>query len=66
MTAQEFERKLMEVARENLREDIDADAYVDFVLNQMWDGEKYVDQDGYTYHEIGSRYTRHKNPIVIS
>ena len=66
MTNEEFEARLYEAANENLRKEYDAEVYVDAVLNEMWDGDKYSDNSGNTYHEIGSLYTRHGRPVIIS
>lgn len=66
MTNEEFEARLGAAAHENLRKEIDAENYVQVVLGMMWDGEKYSDDSGNTYHEIRGHYTHHGRPVVVS
>lgn len=67
MTNPEFEAALGIAAHENLRKEMDAERYVQVVLDMMWDGETYRDQSGDAcYHEIGKQYTRHGRPVVVS
>lgn len=66
MTKEQFEIQLGIAAHENLRDDMDAERYVQVVLDMMWDGDTYTDHDGDTYHEIKAHYTKHGQPVVIS
>ena len=67
MTNPEFEAALGIAAHENLRKEMDAERYVQVVLDMMWDGETYRNQDGDAcYHEIGKQYTYHGKPVVVS
>jgi hypothetical protein len=66
MTNTEFEIALEKAAAENLRLGIDAAKYVEVILNEMWNGERYEDQDGDMYFEIPARDTYHGRPVVIS
>ena len=66
MTKEAFEIALGNAAHDNLRPEIDAEGYVQTVLDMMWDGETYTDHSGDTYHEIHGHYTHHGRPVVIS
>ena len=66
MTNADFEIALRIAAHENLRPEIDVEKYVNITLDEMWDGEKYCDAGGYTYHEINASDTWHGRPVVVS
>ena len=65
MTNTEFEIALGKAAFENLRLGIDPKKYVEIVLNEMWNGERYEDQDGDMCFEIPARDTYHGRPVVV-
>ena len=66
MTNEEFEVELREAAHKFLRDSLDVDTYVNAVLDEMWDGETYRNNDGEMYHEIGPEHTKTRAPYVIS
>ena len=63
---QRFEELLAAAARENLKPDLLPEAYIRFTLDRLWNGKTFECEDGTErYHEIGSRFTKSGNPIVI-
>ena len=66
MTLKQFETALRDAAKQNLRPEIDVEKYVNITLDEIWDGEKYCDAGGYTYHEINASDTWHGRPVVVS
>lgn len=66
MTNIEFEIALRDAATKNLRPEIDVEKYVNITLDEIWDGEKYCDAAGHTYHEINASDTWHGRPVVVS
>ena len=64
-----FARKVIDAAREHLKDGLNPDKYAIEVLNNLWIEEldTYADSNGECrYHEIGSNYTKNNKPIVIN
>lgn len=58
MTNTEFEQHLKTICQRFLKETESVDDYVESTLNEMWDGETYVDNDGDQFqHEIPAHMT---------
>ena len=65
----QFEVALYETAKQVLKPSIEPEGYCEEVLNNLWcaDLNTYADSNGdERYHEIGSKYTKDGNPVVIS
>lgn len=61
-----FVSHLTKDCKKHLKLDIDADHYVNAVLDEMWTGVRFESPDGTPhYYEIPAMDTKHRRPVVV-